>query len=59
MERVKSDDLLIVQCQDNETVEYIDGLRKALAIMLADRAVVLPKNVSLIAVPRGTQVVYQ
>lgn len=59
MECEKSDSLLIVQCQNNEEVEYLNNLHKGLVNMLANRVVVLPKGVSLIAVSRDIQVVYQ
>lgn len=57
MEHVKSDDLLIVQCQYNQTVEFIGALQKALVAMKDEGVVVLPKNISLIAVPKDVQVV--
>lgn len=59
MEHVKSDDLLIVQCQNSEKAEVISAIQEALVAMKAEGVVVLPKNISLIAVPRDIQVVCQ
>ncbi len=58
MERVKSEDLLIVKCQKNMTVEDMNAMQKRLCEMKASGVVVLPKDVSLYAVPRDVRVVY-
>ena len=58
MERVKSEDLLIVKCQKNMTVADMDAMQKRLCEMKASGVVVLPKDVSLCAVPRDVRVVY-
>lgn len=58
MERVKSEDLLIVKCQKNMTVADMDAMQKLLCEMKASGVVVLPKDVSLYAVPRDVRVVY-
>lgn len=58
MERVKSEDLLIVKCQKNMTAADMDAMQKRLCEMKASGVVVLPKDVSLYAVPRDVRVVY-
>ena len=58
MERVKYEDLLIVKCQKNMTVADMDAMQKRLCEMKASGVVVLPKDVSLYAVPRDVRVVY-
>lgn len=58
MEQVKSEDLLIVKCQKNMTVSDMDAMQKRLCEMKASGVVVLPKDVSLYAVPRDVRVVY-
>ena len=58
MERVKSEDLLIVKCQKNMTVADMDAMQNRLCEMKASGVVVLPKDVSLYAVPRDVRVVY-
>ena len=58
MERVKSEDLLIVKCKKNMTVADMDAMQKRLCEMKASGVVVLPKDVSLYAVPRDVRVVY-
>lgn len=58
MERVKSEDLLIVKCQKNMTVADMNSMQKRLCEMKASGVVVLPKDVSLYAVPRNVRVVY-
>lgn len=58
MERVKSEDLLIVECQKKMTVADMDAMQKRLCEMKASGVVVLPKDVSLYAVPRDVRVVY-
>ena len=58
MERVKSEDLLIVKCQKNMTVADMGAMQKRLCEMKASGVVVLPKDVSLYAVPRDVRVVY-
>lgn len=66
MECAESEGLLIVKCQVGaetlkgvDEIEYINNLHRGLVSMKTNGVVVLPKNISLIAVPRGTQVVYQ
>ena len=58
MERVKSEDLLIVKCQKNMTVADMNAMQKRLCEMKASGVVVLSKDVSLYAVPRDVRVVY-
>lgn len=58
MERVKSEDLLIVKCQKNMMVADMNAMQKQLCEMKASGVVVLPKDVSLYAVPRDVRVVY-
>lgn len=58
MERVKSKDLLIVKCQKNMMVADMNAMQKRLCEMKASGVVVLPKDVSLYAVPRDVRVVY-
>lgn len=58
MERVKSEDLLIVKCQKNMMVADMNAMQKRLCEMKASGVVVLPKDVSLYAVPRNVRVVY-
>lgn len=58
MERVKSEDLLIVKCQKNMMIADIEAMQKRLCEMKASGVVVLPKDVSLYAVPRDVRVVY-
>lgn len=58
MKRVKSEDLLIVKCQKNMTVADMNAMQKRLYEMKASGVVVLPKDVSLYAVPRDVRVVY-
>ena len=58
MERVKSEDILIVKCQNNMTVADMNAMQKRLCEMKASGVVVLPKDVSLYAVPRDVRVVY-
>ena len=58
MERVKSEDLLIVKCQKNMMTADIEAMQKRLGEMKASGVVVLPKDVSLYAVPRDVRVVY-
>lgn len=58
MERVKSEDLLIVKCQKNMMTADIEAMQKRLCEMKASGVVVLPKDVSLYAVPRDVRVVY-
>ena len=58
MERVKSEDLLIVKCQKNMTVADMNDMQKRLCEMKASGVVVLPKDISLYAVPRDVRVVY-
>lgn len=58
MERVNSEDLLIVKCQKNVTVADMNAMQKRLCEMKASGVVVLPKDVSLYAVPRDVRVVY-
>lgn len=58
MERVKSEDLLIVKCQKNMMTADIEAMQKRLCEMKANGVVVLPKDVSLYAVPRDVRVVY-
>lgn len=58
MERVKSEDLLIVKCQKNMMIADIEAVQKRLCEMKASGVVVLPKDVSLYAVPRDVRVVY-
>lgn len=58
MERVKSEDLLIVKCQKNMMVADMNAMQKRLCEMKASGVVVLPKDVSLYAVPRDVRVIY-
>lgn len=58
MERVKPEDLLIVKCQKNMMTADIEAMQKRLCEMKASGVVVLPKDVSLYAVPRDVRVVY-
>lgn len=58
MDRAKSEDLLIVKCQKNMTVADMNAMQKRLCEMKASGVVVLPKDVSLYAVPRDVRVVY-
>lgn len=58
MEQVKSEDLLIVKCQNNMMEVDIDAMQKRLCEMKASGVVVLPKDVLLFAVPRDVQIVY-
>lgn len=58
MERVKSEDLLIVKCQKDMIVADMNAMQKRLCEMKASGVVVLPKDVSLYAVPRDVRVVY-
>lgn len=58
MDRVKSEDLLIVKCQKNMTATDMNAMQKALCEMKASGVVVLPKDVQLFAVPRDVRVVY-
>lgn len=58
MKRVKSEDLLIVKCQKNMMVADMNAMQKRLCEMKASGVVVLPKDVSLYAVPRDVRVVY-
>lgn len=58
MERVKSEDLLIVKCEKNMMVADMNAMQKRLCEMKASGVVVLPKDVSLYAVPRDVRVVY-
>lgn len=57
MERVKSEDLLIVQCQKNMSIPNINDMHEWLCKMKASGVVVLPKDVSLYAVPRDVRIV--
>jgi hypothetical protein len=58
MECAKSEDILIVQCEKNMTITNITAMQKLLCEMKANGVVVLPKDVSIIAVPRDVRVVY-
>lgn len=58
MERVKSEDLFIVKCQKNMTLEDMNAMQKLLCEMKANGVVVLPKDVSIIAVPKNVKVIY-
>lgn len=58
MECVKSEDLLIVRCQKNMTATDMYVMQKRLCEMKASGVVVLPKDVSLFAVPKNVRVVY-
>lgn len=58
MESVKSEDLLIVKCQKNMTIADMEAMQARLCEMKASGVVVLPKDVSLYAVPRNVRVVY-
>lgn len=57
MEQAKSEDLLIVKCQNNMMEVDMDAMQKRLCKMKASGVVVLPKDVSLFAVPRDVRVV--
>lgn len=58
MECAKSEDLLIVQCEKNMTITNITAMQKLLCEMKANGVVVLPKDVSIIAVPKNVKVIY-
>lgn len=58
MERANPEDLLIVKCQKNMTITDMNAMQKRLCEMKASGVVVLPKDVSLYAVPRNVKVVY-
>lgn len=58
MECAKSEDLIIVQCEKNMTATDMNAMQKRLCEMKANGVVVLPKDVSIIAVPRDVRVVY-
>lgn len=58
MECAKSEDLLIVQCEKNMTIEDMNAMQKRLCEMKASGVVVLPKDVSIIAVPKNVKVIY-
>lgn len=53
-----NEDLLIVRCQKDATNEKIPFLQKEFCRMKKDGVIVLPKSVSLFAVPKGVQVIY-
>ena len=57
MEQAKSEDLLIVKCQNYMMKVDMDAMQKRLCEMKASGVVVLPKDVSLFAVPRDVRVV--
>lgn len=57
MEQAKSEDLLIVKCQNNMMEVDMDAMQKRLCEMKASGVAVLPKDVSLFAVPRDVRVV--
>ena len=56
MERVKSEDLLIVKCQKNMTVADMNAMQKRLCEMKASGVVILPKDVSLIIISKDVHV---
>lgn len=55
---MKPEDLLIVKCQKNMTATDMNAMQKRLCEMKSSGVVVLPKDVSLFAVPRDVRVVY-
>lgn len=56
MERVKPEDLLIVKCQRNMTVESVSAMHKWLCDMKESGVVILPKDVSLIVISKDVHV---
>lgn len=58
MECAKSEDLLIVKCEKNMTITNMTAMQKWLCEMKANGVVVLPKDVSIIAVPKNVKVIY-
>lgn len=58
MECAKSEDPLIVKCEKNMTITNITAMQKWLCEMKANGVVVLPKDVSIIAVPKNVKVIY-
>ena len=58
MECAKSEDLLIVQCEKSMTITNMTAMQKLLCEMKANGVVVLPKGVSIIAVPKNVKVIY-
>lgn len=58
MEHVKPEDLLIVKCQKNMPIANVNAMHKWLCDMKESGIVVLPKDVSVIAVPKNVKVIY-
>lgn len=58
MECAKSEDLFIVKCEKNMTITNMTAMQKWLCEMKANGVVVLPKDVSIIAVPKNVKVIY-
>ena len=56
MERVKSEDLLIVKCQKNMPIANVNDMHKWLCDMKESGIVVLPKDVSLIVISKDVHV---
>lgn len=56
MERVKPEDLLIVKCQRNITVDNVNAMQKWFCEMKESGIVVLPKDVSLIVISKDVHV---
>ena len=56
MERVKSEDLLIVKYQKNMTVADMNAMQKRLCDMKESGIVVLPKDVSLVVISKDVHV---
>lgn len=56
MEQVKPEDLLIVKCQRNMTIENVSAMHKWLCDIKESGVVVLPKDVSLIVISKDAHV---
>lgn len=58
MEPVGTEDMLIVRCQKNMPVAEIYAIQKALCDMKKSGVVVVPKDFSILAVPKNVQIIY-
>lgn len=56
MEQIKPEDLLIVKCQRNMTVDNVNAMQKWFCEMKESGIVVLPKDVSLIVISKDVHV---
>lgn len=56
MERANPEDLLIVKCQRNMTVENMNAMHKWFCEMKESGIVVLPKDTSLIVISKDVHV---